>query len=368
MTVRLKNPLPFELRVGDIRLLTNGVVFESLPETVVLPPPHPPPDAGTGTTTSSTTATTTQLVTLHGTPREHGALELLGYSTHTVGVKSDCYLKSMLAARSFPASYQINVIPALPQLSAATSLPPTATFSGMSTADSVITSASLTIFNGESAECIVRLTNNSAIPIEYLDESVQSGLDARSQAAIFQWSHEELQAKLPIPAGGGVIEFPVRIYADADFLGPLGAAAANLYGGFDGAVAGGPASLSGAMSTLSVSGHTSLPSRVSSPIQTPLRRNEMQTSSFRSAQSGHSSLATISLGPAAMNGGPAAGGSGGARNSSSMVRHFEMQLRLRYAGGAGLSEGYCRQCAIAFNLEFLPSAQVTNWDVLPAEM
>lgn len=346
------------MRVGDIRLLTNGVVFESLPETVVLPP--------TGGTEGNNTA---QLVTLHGTPREHGALELIGYSTHTVGVKSDCYLKSMLG-RAFPANYQINVIPALPQLSAATSLPPTATFSGMSTADSVITSAGLTLFNGESAECTIRLTNNSPIPIEYLDESLQSaGLDRTQQATIFQWSHDELQSKLPILPNGGFIEFSVKIYADADFLGPLAANSLLGNNGYDGG-GGGPASLTGAMSTLSVSGHASLPSRVSSPVQTPLRRNEMQSSSFRSAQSGHSSLATISLGPAVMNGGPAAAGGagGGAGNSSSVVRNFEMQLRLRYSGGAGLSEGYCRQCAIAFNLEFLPSAQVTNWDVLPAEM
>lgn len=37
VSVTLKNPLPFELQVFDMRLLTNGVVFESLPETTTLP-------------------------------------------------------------------------------------------------------------------------------------------------------------------------------------------------------------------------------------------------------------------------------------------------------------------------------------------
>lgn len=330
--------MPFELRVGDIRLLTNGVVFESLPETVVLP-------IGTAATT----------VTLHGTPIEHGALELLGYSTHTLGVKSNCRLKTMFD-RIFPPNYTVDVIPALPKLMASTSLPQTATFSAMANSDCVIVSAALTIYNGESAECVVTLTNHSKIPIEFLDESMHTSLDAQAQARVFQWSHEELQAKLPIPPDGS-IEFAVTVYGDADFLGPLVTGGVTSLASTTGLHANdtSPASLTGGMSTLSVSGHASLPSRVSSPVNhTMIRRTEL-TSSFRSTQSGHSSLATISLGPACPVG-------------SSTVRNLNAQLRLRYSGGDGLVQGYCRQCAIAFHLEFMPSAQVTNWDVLPAEM
>lgn len=45
----------------------------------------------------------------------------------------------------------------------------------------------------------------------------------------------------------------------------------------------------------------------------------------------------------------------------------EGQLQLRYSGGAGLEAGYCRTCSVFLTLEMLPSLQVTNWDVLPAE-
>lgn len=334
VTVKLKNPLPFELRVADMRLLTNGVVFESLPETVVLP---------NGTPT---------IATLHGTPIEYGSLEIQGYSTHTLGVKSNCRLKTMFN-RSFPPNYMVDVIPALPKLTVATSLPQTATFSNMSNADCVIVSASITIYNGESTECIITLTNSSNIPIEFLEETLQSQLDAKLQNLIFKWSHKELQAKLPI-APKQSIDFVVTIYAEADFLGPInGGAITSLPSSGHHADAAGPTSLTGGMSNLSVSGHASLPSRMSSPINTPPRRTEL-TSSFRSTHSGHSSLATISLGAAAAG--------------SSTVRHLEMQLRFRYSGGEGLRDGYCRQCAVSFNFEFMPSAQVTNWDVLPAEM
>lgn len=48
-------------------------------------------------------------------------------------------------------------------------------------------------------------------------------------------------------------------------------------------------------------------------------------------------------------------------------RQVETQIRFRYSGADGLKAGYCRHCSINFNLELLPSAQVTSWDVLPAE-
>lgn len=108
MTLKLINPLPFELKVSNIRLLTQGIVFESIPETVVLPSDTP------------------TLLTLNGTPKESGEMELLGYSTHTLGVKSNCRLRYM---KNFLPSYTVDVIPCLPALEVKTSLPQSATFS-----------------------------------------------------------------------------------------------------------------------------------------------------------------------------------------------------------------------------------------------
>ena len=61
-----------------MRLLTNGVVFESMPESIAL------------SLESGATA-----VMLVGTSREVGELEILGFSIHTLGVKSNCRLKHM---------------------------------------------------------------------------------------------------------------------------------------------------------------------------------------------------------------------------------------------------------------------------------
>lgn len=348
VTLKLKNPLPYEVKVSDMRLLTNGIVFESLPETVILP----------------TAVPTT--VTLQGTPIEYGTLEIQGYSTHTLGVKSNCRLKHMTdRAAIFPPHFTIDVIPALPKLNVTTSLPPTETLSGISNADNIIASTSVTIFNGESTECILTLTNTSNISIEFIDESIQSSLDAKQQNQIFSWSSEAIQSQLPIKPNES-ITVPLKIFGAADFLGPITCLTGGGAGGAGGitsltssnhntnshlAVDGMNSFSGGGISAMSLSGHTSLPSRMGSPINLPVRRSEL-TSSFRSANSGHSSLVTLSLAPSAGNNAP---------------RQIEAQFRIRYSGGDGYQEGYCRTCAVLFNLEFLPSAQITNWDVLPAE-
>lgn len=150
-----------------MRLLTNGIVFKSLPQTVILQPEKP------------------TLITLHGTPMEVGQLEIQGYSTHTLGVKSNCRMKHM-KGRKFPQNFMVDVIPALPMIAVKTSLPQTATFSNMSGADTVITTASLTLYNGESSMCVITITNNSDIPVEHLEITINSNLEQDIQKKVFQ--------------------------------------------------------------------------------------------------------------------------------------------------------------------------------------
>lgn len=328
-----------------MRLLTTGIVFESMPQTIVLP-------------TQSKT-----IITLHGTPIEHGKLEVQGYSTHTLGVKSNCRLKHMTDRSSiFPPHFTVDVIPAMPKLDIKTSCQPLDTLAGIANMDNIITSTTMTLYNGERTECTVTLTNISTIPIEHLEESVQSSMDSAVQSQVFTWSSAEIQSQLPLQPNKS-LTFHLTVYGHADFLGPI--AVTNGIGGNNSLSSSshhnhgshyhdtGMNSLSGGVSALSASGHTSLPSRMSSPINLP-KRNELSASFRSKTHSGHSSLVTYSLNPSASNGGG--------------PRQIEAQFRFKYSGGDGFKEGYCRNCAILFNLEFLPSAQITNWDVLPAEM
>lgn len=344
VTLTLKNPLPYELQVFDMRLLTNGIVFESLPESSVLP------------------ALSSATITLRGTPIENGSLEILGYSTHTLGVKSNCRLKHMNRDRDrlspFPPSFSVDVIPALPRLEIKTSCAPMDTLACITNTDNVITSTNISLYCGETTECTLTLINASNITIEHLEETMQSSLDAKTQDLVFSWSAEEIQSQLPLKPNQS-LTIHLKIVGYADFLGPLNVGSAInapslMSSHHNGIQATNDAynSLNGPMSALSVSGHTSLPSRMGSPINLP-RRNELN-SSFRSkthsGHSGHSSLVTYSQGA-----------------SGSNARQLEAQFRFRYSGGEGFQKNFCRNCAVLFNLEFLPSAQITNWDVLPAE-
>lgn len=330
VVVKFRNPLPFELQVNDMRLLTDGIVFESLPESVTLQP--------NGSAT----------VSLFGTPLEVGDLELNGYITHTLGVKSNCRLKHMLD-RSFPINYKVNVVSALPTIELKTSLP----LAMQSTSESVICSAKASLFNGETQECQVTIVNTSNIPIEYLEIDLNSAMDLKLQKRVFKFDQEEVQKNLPLLPGKSFVVY-LQIYGDADFIGPVGTpvpamSSLNTHHHTN----DGPSSLSGVNSLVSGAGN-SLPSRVSSPI----RRSNEQSSSFRSTvsgpNSGHSSLATLSLGTI-INGG-------------NQTRILEAQLKFRYSGGNAQIEGFCRECSLAFTLELLPSLQVTSWDVLPAEV
>ncbi|CAG4956680.1 unnamed protein product [Parnassius apollo] len=323
--MKLTNPLPFELKVSNMRLLTSGVVFESIPETIILPPDSP------------------TTVNLHGTPKEIGELQILGYSTHTLGVKSNCRLKHIPMRNKFPTSYIIEVIPSLPTITIET----TVALSGhlnVSNAEGHGNVTNVSLYNGESTECTIKITNTSAVPIEFLDLSIQSNMDNQLQSKVFQWSNEDVQSQLPIQPNN-VATITLKLYGEADFL-DLGGVGENLF----------PNSLT-----------SNYPSRVGSPVPNaqlslPTQSSNPHTSlssglmvnrisgSFRSSNSQTTSWsAPISVMP------PSRG------------RQIEAQILIRYSGGIG-KEMHCRQSTLQFNLELLPSVSITHWDVLPAEI
>ncbi|XP_022916295.2 protein brunelleschi [Onthophagus taurus] len=321
VTLKLVNPLPFELRVSNMRLLTGGIVFESIPETVVLLPDSP-----------------THL-TLNGTPKENGELEILGYSTHTLGVKSNCRLKHM---KRFLPKYIIEVIPALPIVEVKTSLPQSATFSTFQNFENVVTSASVSLYNGESSECVITFTNMGNVPIEMMEVSIQSVYDQTLQDQIFKWSKEELENQLPLQPHSSAT-LTLQLYSAANFVAPN-------YG------------LNNLINNYFTRG-LPLQSRLNSPNHSAIgssfqgRRSEL-TSSVRSSNSGQSSMT--------IHGCTSPGGALTLPpHESSLV--VEGQLQLRYSGGAGFQAGYCRSCCVFLTLEMMPSLHVIDWDVIPAE-
>ncbi|VVD01877.1 unnamed protein product [Leptidea sinapis] len=145
--LKLTNPLPIELKVSNMLLLTTGIVFESIPETIILPPDSP------------------TTVNLHGTPKEEGDLQILGYSTHTLGVKSNCRLKHMPMPNKFPASFTVSVIPSLPIISIETCV---TVSGGVNVFGPDSGSTNISLYNGESTDCSIKITNTTFYVLKVL--------------------------------------------------------------------------------------------------------------------------------------------------------------------------------------------------------
>jgi hypothetical protein len=220
-------------------------------------------------------------------------------------------------------------------------------------AEEVINTACVTLYNGETCECEIAIENTSNIAIENIQPSIQSGFDQKLQNRIFCYNIDDIKRQLPLEPGQ-TLKFTAKIYGDADFVGPLSVLPTS---GINSLTThqttnDGPSSLSGINSLMSNS-------RVGSPI----RRNNEQNMSFRSSttasggttgvNSGHSSLATLSLG-AMING-------------SNQMRQLEFKILFKYTGGSAVND-FCRHAALAFTVDLTPSLQITNWDVLPAEI
>lgn len=106
----LKNTMPFELNIPSIKLLTDGVPLETKATSLKLDP-----DPNSQAT-----------IHLVGIPRQlpkaaddsrspANKLEIFGYSTHLLGVKSNCRL-DMIPRTKFPSQYVVEVSPPLPKL------------------------------------------------------------------------------------------------------------------------------------------------------------------------------------------------------------------------------------------------------------
>ncbi|XP_046397297.1 protein brunelleschi isoform X2 [Ischnura elegans] len=384
VAMKVSNPLPFELKVSNMRLLTDELVFETVPSSLSLPTesgPHP--------------------VSLKGIPKETGELHILGYSTHVLGVKSNCRLRD-LPLPGIPRLPRIvlKVVPALPLATVSTSLPRSATFSSLAgssassgiqsrrpggasgTSDySVVTSASASLYAGESQECTITISNSGRVPIEMLNVTmagvegvwggeIPSSDSDEDEGKMFRWSKENVASQLPI-APGASASFTLYLYAAGKFLGGLPPEGGD--GGPDGEDGGDYSSLASSMlrggsSVGPTSGSSSLPSRLGGvrdkrPDSAASFASMRSGGSIRSNSSSVSSSASTSATSGRVPNLPELHGA----HWQNSVQTIEGLLKIQYSGGPGMVGGFCRVCSVALCMEIRPSVRLTNWDVIPAE-
>ncbi|CAH7109775.1 Trappc9 [Phodopus roborovskii] len=192
------NPMPFELRVENMGLLTSGVEFESLPAALTLP-------AESGL----------YPVTLVGVPQTTGTITVNGYHTTVFGVFSDCLLDNLPGLKTNGST--VEVIPALPRLQINTSLPRSAHSLQPSSSDEISTNVSVQLYNGETQQLVITLENIGLEPLEQLE--VTSKLLTTKEKLygdFLSWKLEETLSQFPLQPGK-VATFTVNIRAKLDF-------------------------------------------------------------------------------------------------------------------------------------------------------
>uniref|UniRef100_A0A8B9ZXV6 Trafficking protein particle complex 9 n=1 Tax=Anas zonorhyncha TaxID=75864 RepID=A0A8B9ZXV6_9AVES len=192
------NPMPFELRVENMGLLTTGVEFESLPAALSLP-------AESGL----------YPVTLVGVPQTTGQITVNGYHTSVFGVFSDCLLDNLPGVKTNGCT--VEVIPALPRLQISTSLPRSAHTLQPSSGDEISTNVSVQLYNGETQQLIIKLENIGTEPLETLEVTSKTvNTKEKLYGDFLSWKLEDTLSQFPLRPGKIAI-FTVNIKVKLDF-------------------------------------------------------------------------------------------------------------------------------------------------------
>uniref|UniRef100_A0A3P9HP64 Trafficking protein particle complex 9 n=1 Tax=Oryzias latipes TaxID=8090 RepID=A0A3P9HP64_ORYLA len=193
------NPMPYELRVENMGLLTSGVEFESLPAALFLP-------AESGL----------YPVTLVGVPRTAGNITVNGYHTSVFGVSSDCLLEDLVGVKA--SGCLVEVIPSLPRLQLSTSLPRSTHSSQATSKEELPSSVSVQLFNGELQQLTITLENIGSIDIETLELTSKNNNKDKMFGEFLSWDLEEAVRHLPLKPGQAVT-LSVSIRVKLDFSG-----------------------------------------------------------------------------------------------------------------------------------------------------
>ncbi|KAL3044285.1 hypothetical protein OYC64_004015 [Pagothenia borchgrevinki] len=194
------NPMPYELRVENMGLLTSGVEFESLPAALSLP-------AESGL----------YPVTLVGVPRTAGNITVNGYHTSVFGVTSDCLLEGLTSVKT--SGCLVEVIPSLPRLQLSTSLPRSAHTPQPTSKEELSSTVSVQLFNGEMQPLTITLENIGSEDIETLELTSKTTTTKEKVFGEFlSWDLDEALSHLPLKCGQA-LTLTVRIKVKLDFSG-----------------------------------------------------------------------------------------------------------------------------------------------------
>lgn len=215
----LKNILPFEFNLASVKLLTDGVPLETKPYSLKL---EPEPNSQTS-------------IQLIGIPRQvpqtaddlqsiTNRLEIFGYSTHCLGVKSNCRL-DMIPGSKFPSQYHVEVCPPLPRLefkfpedlSDILIDPIPADQVG---SDLIVLEFRMTVRQHVDLDTVLTILNSSNVDMDYIhvQEKEQRSISS-NRRKILSWDSELLNNLNSTPLkAGDKLEVPVTISASKELF------------------------------------------------------------------------------------------------------------------------------------------------------
>lgn len=307
-------------------MTSDTIAFETKPISFSLPPDGGP-----------------QLIKLTGKPVEAGKLEILGYTSHVLGIKNNCNLTELPYAKrkKFPSKFVIEVIPSLPFLSCSIRSPAdeNSTESKENHHKSVHNHP-IKLYAGESRNLNLKITNSSTNDdlVELLNVKVISSLPKDLESKVIKFDINEIHKKLPLTANSS-IELNLTLYGAGDFITTA----------FNNDKEDGSLTVEQTNTATSISTPTHKKTQASlgstlanflSDLQSTPRHMAKQTPIVKKVNSSPTSKFTN--------------------------KRLQVTLEFEYTGASGLISGFCRQTKINFQMEIMPSLLITKWDVLPA--
>ncbi|CAC5387200.1 TRAPPC9 [Mytilus coruscus] len=193
------NPMPEELKITQMGLLIEGVEMEMYPSNPVIPAESGP-----------------YLVKMLCRPKSHGELNILGYTTLVYGVHSNCRLKDI--PHLHETQSKVEIIPPLPNVQVKSSFPQSAMFITESDGANVVTTASASLYAGQSEECLITVHNTSVQPVERVQVKLRCKSEEKMYfSKIFNWCSDNIESQLPIQSSKKMC-FSVCVSGHSDFL------------------------------------------------------------------------------------------------------------------------------------------------------
>lgn len=320
-------------------MTSDTIAFETKPISFSLPPESGP-----------------QLIKLTGKPVEAGKLEILGYTSHVLGVKNNCKLSELPYAkkRKFPSKFVIEVIPSLPFLTC--SIPSIDNDETSSSIDQIkeenhqqqhkqhlqksSNNYPIKLFAGESKNLNLRINNSSQNDdlIELINVKIISNLSKELESKIVSFDLNEIHKKLPFTANTS-IELNLTLFGAGDFV--------STHLNKESKTKENNSNIEQSSSFLNTPAHKKTQVTLGSTLvnflsdlQSTPRHSAKQTPTVKKVNSSPTSKFTN--------------------------KRMQISLEIEYTGALGLTSGFWRQTKINFPIEIMPSILITKWDVLPA--